>query len=145
MPEHGVKVLNGRVVAIDDLREAARELIEKSEGRKVWLFEGEMGSGKTTFIKVIGAELGAKGISSPTFSIINEYQAGNRPIYHFDFYRIEKETEAYDMGVEEYFDSGAFCFVEWPERVPSLYPLHYMKVKIAIHTPTTRIIEYTLL
>jgi len=146
MPEHWVKIFDGKAVAIEDLSTVASVLLEKSEGRKVWFFEGEMGAGKTTFIKVICNSLGVKdNTSSPTFSIINEYKSDKGSIYHFDFYRIERETEAYDMGVEEFFDSGEYCFVEWPERIPSLYPLHYLKVKISEQTPTTRLIEYTLL
>ena len=105
-----------------------------------------MGSGKTTLIKVICTLLGIKDeTSSPTFSIINEYRSKEGiSIFHFDFYRIVKETEAYDMGVEEYFDSGAYCFVEWPEKVKSLFPLHYLKIIISKNTDTTRIIEYAL-
>jgi len=102
---------------------------------------------KTTLIKVICDQLGVKeNTSSPTFSIVNEYQSDKGDtIFHFDFYRLKKETEAYDMGVEEYFESGLYCFVEWPERIPTLYPTHYFKVRIMEETNSTRIIEYSLL
>lgn len=145
MPEKWVQALNGKPASITDLMAVAQELVEASNGVKVWMFVGEMGSGKTTLIKTICNQLGVTdATSSPTFSIINEYKAtSNRPIYHFDFYRIEKEIEAYDMGVEEYFESGSYCFVEWPERIPSLYPLHYLKIRITEDSPSTRIIEYT--
>jgi tRNA threonylcarbamoyladenosine biosynthesis protein TsaE len=146
MPDQWVSALNGKAVSIEDLKEVAYELLRVSKGIKVWLFEGEMGSGKTTFIKTICSQLGVKdATSSPTFSIVNEYNGTNGSVYHFDFYRLEKETEAYDMGVEEYFESGAYCFVEWPERIPSIFPLHYLKVKITTLTTETRSIEYNLL
>lgn len=146
MPEMWGRALAGKALSINDLGDVAKELIAVSEGTKVWLFEGEMGSGKTTLIKVICALLGIEDeTNSPTFSIINEYRGQEGiSIFHFDFYRLVKETEAYDMGVEEYFDSGSYCFVEWPEKVESLFPLHYLKIRISKNTATTRIIEYTL-
>ncbi|HEY5690918.1 MAG TPA: tRNA (adenosine(37)-N6)-threonylcarbamoyltransferase complex ATPase subunit type 1 TsaE [Cyclobacteriaceae bacterium] len=146
MPEVWVRALTGKAVSITDLTDVAKEMMAVSEGVKVWLFEGEMGSGKTTLIKVICTILGIKDeTSSPTFSIINEYRGKDETsIFHFDFYRLMKEAEAYDMGVEEYFDSGSYCFVEWPEKVESLFPLHYLKIRISKNTATTRIIEYAL-
>jgi tRNA threonylcarbamoyladenosine biosynthesis protein TsaE len=95
---------------------------------------GEMGAGKTTFIKVICSKLGAGDfLSSPTFAIMNEYRLGNgNPAYHFDFYRINNESEAFDLGYEQFFYSGNYCFVEWPEKIPSLLPEHCMKVKIEV-------------
>lgn len=147
MPEQRVKALKGNPVSLEDLKRVADELITAAGNTRVWLFEGEMGSGKTTLIKVICGQLGVmESTSSPTFSIINEYQGREgEAIFHFDFYRLEKETEAFDMGVEEYFESGNYCFVEWPERVVSLFPLHYFQIKITERTPGTRTIEYTLL
>jgi tRNA threonylcarbamoyladenosine biosynthesis protein TsaE len=146
MPEVWGKALAGKEVSIADLEDVAKELIEISRGIKVWLFEGEMGSGKTTIIKIICDLLGVRDkTSSPTFSIINEYQgSAGVSVYHFDFYRLVKETEAYDMGVEEYFESGYYCFVEWPKKVESLFPVHYLKIRINKITATTRIIEYAL-
>lgn len=138
--------MDDKAVSIADLSNVARELIAVSKGVTVWLFQGEMGSGKTTLIKVVCSLLGINDeTSSPTFSIINEYRSKEGiSVFHFDFYRLVKETEAYDMGVEEYFDSGSYCFVEWPEKVESLFPLHYLKIKISKNTATTRIIEYAL-
>lgn len=146
MPESWGKALGGNAASIADLTDVAKELIAVAQGTRVWLFEGEMGSGKTTLIKVICALLGIKDeTSSPTFSIINEYRSREGIcVFHFDFYRLAKETEAYDMGVEEYFESGSYCFVEWPEKVESLFPLRYLKIKISKNTDTTRIIEYAL-
>ena len=101
-------VLKEEGVKLDQLHEVAKKLLLQSKGIKVWIFDGEMGSGKTTLIKAICNELGViNGMSSPTFSIVNEYQGNESiPIYHFDFYRISKESEAYDIGIEEYFESG---------------------------------------
>ena len=146
MPEKWSKVFNGKAVSLEDLSDVAKELVAISRGIRVWLFEGEMGAGKTTLIKAICGLLGVKDdMSSPTFSIINEYQGSEgTPLFHFDFYRLVKDTEAYDMGVEEYFESGCYCFVEWPEKVESLFPLHYLQIRISTETPTTRIIEYAL-
>ena len=147
MPEQRGRALGGKAVSISDLMDVANELLGASNGVKVWLFEGEMGSGKTTLIKAICMLLGIKDeTSSPTFSIINEYRgAAGASIFHFDFYRLEKESEAYDMGVEEYFESGSYCFVEWPEKVETLHPLHYFKIFISMDTPATRLIEYALI
>lgn len=142
-----MRTLGGQPASIVDLKRVAGELIAAAGATRVWYFEGEMGSGKTTLIKVICDQLGVKeNTSSPTFSIVNEYQSDKGDtIFHFDFYRLKKETEAYDMGVEEYFESGLYCFVEWPERIPTLYPTHYFKVRIMEETNSTRIIEYSLL
>jgi tRNA threonylcarbamoyladenosine biosynthesis protein TsaE len=100
-------------VALPDLDRIAREMLAVTTLHKVIIFNGEMGAGKTTFIKAIGRALGVTDtMSSPTFSIVNEYQTATRDrIFHFDFYRIKNEAEAYDIGTEEYFDSGHYCFV----------------------------------
>lgn len=129
-------------VTLEGLGEVAQEIASRLEACKVWLFSGEMGSGKTTLIKTVCRLLGVdEAMSSPTFSIVNEY-AGTKyeRIYHFDFYRIEKEIEATDIGVEEYFYSGYPCFIEWPEKIPSLIPMHYAQVTIQIQTDTKRTI-----
>jgi tRNA threonylcarbamoyladenosine biosynthesis protein TsaE len=96
------------------------------------IFEGEMGAGKTTFIKAICKELGVtETVSSPTFSIVNEYETtSGKRLYHFDFYRIEQEQEALDIGTLEYFDSGNLCLIEWPTKIPNLLPEHYLLVTI---------------
>lgn len=146
MPEQWGKAFSGRAISINDLEDVARELIAASGNTKVWLFYGPMGSGKTTLIKVISKVLGVReGTSSPTFSIVNEYKAAKSTLYHFDFYRLEKESAAYDLGIEEYFDSGSYCFVEWPEKIPSLFPMHYLQIKMAIDSDSTRKIEYSLI
>jgi tRNA threonylcarbamoyladenosine biosynthesis protein TsaE len=105
-----------------------------------------MGSGKTTFIKSICTHLGVKdAMSSPTFSIINEYTTDdNRKIYHFDFYRIKNEAEAYDIGSEEYFYSGDICLIEWPEKIPTLIPPQHVEVSIAVENPNQRTIALSV-
>lgn len=115
-----------------ELKEIAAALIEFSGDVKVWIFKGEMGAGKTTFIRYICSELGVlENVSSPTFSIINEYSRKNgQLIYHFDFYRIEKEQEAVDIGCEEYFYSGGICLIEWPEKILNLLPEEIIEIKI---------------
>ncbi len=119
-------------VTLTDLEDVANKLIREAGSNRVIVFNGEMGSGKTTFIKAIGHVLGVKeSMSSPTFSIVNEYenQSGDK-IYHFDFYRLKNELEAYDIGTEEYFDSGSYCLIEWPIKVSSLLPEKYVEVSI---------------
>lgn len=120
-------------VALSDLEELAGKLLREAGTTRVIIFNGEMGSGKTTFIKAIGRALGVRdGMSSPTFSIVNEYEneAGEK-IYHFDFYRLKNELEAYDIGTEEYLDSGAYCLLEWPDKIPGLLPAKYLEVSIS--------------
>ena len=108
---------------IDNIREAAREFIGYIGEHRVFAFYGEMGAGKTTFIKAICEELGVEHvITSPTFAIVNEYTSSDGPIFHFDFYRIKKLEEVYDMGFEDYFYSGALCFIEWPELIEEVLP-----------------------
>ena len=129
-------------VTLDTLEDVAQEIVNLLGTYKVWLFRGEMGSGKTTLIKKIGSASGiVESMSSPTFSIVNEYGGGVfERIYHFDFYRIEKEIEAIDIGVEEYFYSGYPCLIEWPEKIPSLTPLQHAEVTIQVETNTKRTI-----
>jgi tRNA threonylcarbamoyladenosine biosynthesis protein TsaE len=105
-----------------DIKKVAQTIIGDLNTNKIILLNGEMGVGKTTLVKEITKLFGVtENVSSPTFSIINEYY-GDEIIYHFDFYRIEDEEEAYDFGVEEYFDSGKLCLVEWPEKISTLLP-----------------------
>ena len=108
---------------LDEIQNIANQIITHSK-HKVLLFEGQMGAGKTTLIKAISKELGIVDVAnSPTFSIVNEYRTkNNQTVYHFDLYRLEEEEEAYDMGIDEYFDSGNWCFIEWPEKTPNLIP-----------------------
>lgn len=131
-----------RSVELPDLKEIARQVTGKLNEFQVWLFYGEMGSGKTTLIKEICTASGVvDGMSSPTFSIVNEYEtADHRVIYHFDFYRIKNEVEAYDIGTDEYLYSGSPCFIEWPDKIPSLIPLRHAEVAIQVEQNTTRTI-----
>ena len=110
----------------------------------VFAFYGAMGAGKTTFIKALCRELGVEeNVSSPTFAIINEYSCENSsdPVYHLDFYRIHRREEAVDMGCEEYFFSGALCFIEWPDIVEDLLPGDAVRVTITEHPDGSRIIS----
>lgn len=128
-PDGTDRVYSG--VDLAGLNRLARQLVQEYGDEKVWLFFGEMGVGKTTLIKAIGKELGVTDtMSSPTFSIINEYVAGNKRVFHFDFYRIRNEAEALDIGVEEYFYSGNYCFIEWPEKIPSLIPDKHVVIRM---------------
>ena len=124
-----------KIKDIEHIRETAREFIQHIGDHRVFAFYGKMGAGKTTFVKAICEELGVEDvITSPTFAIINEYQVmGNgcpKTIYHFDFYRIKKLEEVYDMGYEDYFYSGALCFIEWPELIEEILPDDAVRVSI---------------
>ncbi len=116
------------------------QLIIDSASSKLLLFYGEMGVGKTTLIKEIVRQLGVNDVvSSPTFSLVNEYLSlQGETIYHFDFYRINNEEEALDMGVDEYFDSANWCLVEWPENVKNLVPLNAVKISLSLNEDQTR-------
>lgn len=118
-------------VKLSGLPELAKTLLQIDPDKKVWLFYGDMGAGKTTFIKAICEAMDVRElVNSPTFSIINEYKAGTGKVFHFDFYRIKNEAEAYEIGTEEYFYSGEYCFIEWPEKIPSLIPSAHVKISI---------------
>lgn len=128
---------------LDHIREAARAFIDNMGNRKVFAFYGKMGAGKTTFIKAVCEELGVEDvITSPTFAIINEYSGKDDTIYHFDFYRIKKLEEVYDMGYEDYFYSGALCFIEWPELIEEVLPEDAVKVQIIEKEDGTRAILF---
>ena len=155
-----------KIKSIDTIRESAREFIENIGEHKVFAFYGKMGAGKTTFVKAICEELGVEDvITSPTFAIVNEYEAKltshlspltsqpssltshlspltSTAIYHFDFYRIKKLEEVYDMGYEDYFYSGALCFIEWPELIEDLLPLDAVKVSIEENDDGTRTVKF---
>ena len=124
--------MNIKIQDIDHIREAAREFIKHIGQRRVFAFYGKMGAGKTTFVKAICEELGVEDvITSPTFAIINEYGLPDGDsLYHFDFYRIKKLEEVYDMGYEDYFYSGSLCFIEWPELIEDVLPNDAVRVSI---------------
>ncbi|MEG1543780.1 MAG: tRNA (adenosine(37)-N6)-threonylcarbamoyltransferase complex ATPase subunit type 1 TsaE [Tannerellaceae bacterium] len=134
-------------IKIDNLEmihQAAKEFIAAMGDRTVFAFNGVMGAGKTTFIKAICEELGVEDvINSPTFAIINEYRSDTTGelIYHFDFYRINKLSEAEDIGTEDYFYSGAICFIEWPDKVEELLPGDVVTVTITENPDGSRIVE----
>ena len=134
-----------KIKDLGNIQEAARLFIEQIGDHKVFAFYGKMGAGKTTFIKAICEELGVNDvITSPTFAIINEYRTSPKgrlvetTIYHFDCYRIKKLEEVYDMGYEDYFYSGALCFIEWPELIEELLPEDTVKVCITENGDGTR-------
>ena len=125
---------------LSDLPQVASELLEFASKVRIFIFEGEMGAGKTTFIKSFCKTLGVEDVvSSPTYSIVNEYESQNGPVFHFDFYRIKDIQEAYDLGYEEYFYGGGICLIEWPERVAELLPDHFVKVEIFVSEGNERI------
>lgn len=119
--------------SLDEINNVAQQILEQNPN-KVILFHGEMGVGKTTLIKALASKLGVKdATSSPTFSLVNEYQTtDNQKVYHFDFYRLNKEVEALDMGADEYFYSGNWCFIEWAEKIPNLIPDSHSVISILI-------------
>ena len=134
---------------IDHIREAAREFISQMGQAHVFAFYGKMGAGKTTLVKAICEELGVSDvITSPTFAIINEYSLNSQllpltsTIYHFDFYRIKKLEEVYDMGYEDYFYSGALCFIEWPELIEEILPDDAVRVSITEQNDGTRMVSF---
>jgi tRNA threonylcarbamoyladenosine biosynthesis protein TsaE len=131
-----------RIENLDNIRAAACEFIQHMGETRVFAFYGKMGAGKTTFVKAICEELGVEDvITSPTFAIINEYE-GEETIYHFDFYRIKKLEEVYDMGYEDYFYSGALCFIEWPELIQEILPDDAVRVSIIEQQDGSRLVKF---
>lgn len=131
-------------ITLENIREAAREFLDAAKDKGTcFAFYAPMGTGKTTFIKAICEELGVEDvITSPTFAIVNEYTDGEGyPVYHFDFYRIKKIEELYDMGADDYFYSGNICLMEWPEIVEDALPEDVVKVTIRQDSDGTRILE----
>lgn len=119
--------------SLEQIHQVAQEVLKQNPA-KVILFKGDMGVGKTTFIKALSKALGVKdATSSPTFSLVNEYEAENgKLVYHFDVYRLKNEAEAYDMGIDEYLYSGEWCFIEWAEKIPSLIPQQHSVINIKL-------------
>ncbi len=134
-----------RIDNLDGIREAAKQFVANMNGATVFAFYGKMGAGKTTFIKAVCEEMGISDvITSPTFAIVNEYRADTTGeiVYHFDFYRIKKLEEVYDMGYEDYFYSGAVCFIEWPELIEELLPSDAVSVTIAENADGSRTVSF---
>lgn len=126
------EIMQITIESINTIKDTAKEFINQIGEKRVFAFYGDMGAGKTTFIKAVCEELGVTDvINSPTFAIVNEYLGGKgEKIFHFDFYRINTVEEAFDFGYEDYFYSGAFCFIEWPEKIEGLLPSNCTKVEI---------------
>ena len=127
--------------SLEEINEVAQQILDQNPN-KVILFHGEMGVGKTTLIKALTKKLGVTdATSSPTFSLVNEYQAANNQlVYHFDFYRINTETEALDMGVDDYLYSNNWCFIEWADKIPNLIPDSRSVITISLQADGKRIL-----
>ncbi len=132
-----------KIDSINDLPEAADAILEALNGRSIVAFWGEMGAGKTTLIRALCDRLGVTDtVTSPTFALVNEYHTETgEPIYHFDFYRINRIEEVFDFGYEEYFYSGNLCLIEWPEKIEGLLPEETLSVRIRITGDESRTIE----
>ncbi len=134
-----------QIAGLQDLERAAREFLQLLGGRTLVAFYAPMGAGKTTFATAVCKELGVEedAISSPTFAIVNEYRGkGGRPIFHFDFYRIDNPAEALDIGLYDYLDSGELCLMEWPENVEGLLPEETLRVQIAVQPDGSRLLSW---
>lgn len=133
-----------KISSVDDLSQVAKDIVELTKKVKIVAFFGPMGAGKTTLIKKICHLFGVKDeVNSPTFALVNEYKdADSKPIYHFDFYRIKKLEEVFDIGYEDYFYSGHICMLEWPQMIENLMPDEFVKVEIALgEKETERLID----
>ena len=129
---------------LDRIDEIAQLLIQEAGDQKVWIFRGEMGAGKTTLIKSLAKALQvADSVSSPTFGIVNEYQTQAKDLlYHFDFYRLDDPMEALDIGIEEYFYSGNYCWLEWAEKIAPFVPERFFHIELALASKTGRILTF---
>ena len=127
---------------LDQIQDAARQIIGFAGKEKIWVFQGQMGAGKTTLIKALSKEMGVVDqVSSPTFGIVNEYEtASGQRVYHFDFYRMDDPMEALDIGIEEYFYGGEYCWIEWAEKIAQFLPEDFLLIRIAIDSEQNRII-----
>lgn len=136
-----------RINSLADIQEAAHQFVSAMGDNNVFAFYGKMGAGKTTFVKAVCECLGVTDvINSPTFAIVNEYRSdkAGELIYHFDFYRIKRIEEVYDMGYEDYFYSGALCFIEWPELVEEVLPLDAVRVDIEEKEDGSRLVKFNV-
>ncbi len=131
------------ITSLEDLRATVGEIIDFANGSNIWLFLGEMGAGKTTTIQAICERIGVlDSVHSPTFSIVNEYLTeDDKTVYHFDFYRIENVEEVFSIGIEEYFDSGNLCLLEWPQNIESVLPDTFVRIDITENPDRTRTIK----
>ena len=141
------RIMNQQIVitSLADLDRAAREFLQAIGDATLVAFYAPMGAGKTTFTTAVCKALGVEedAISSPTFAIVNEYRSGTgAPIYHFDFYRIERPEEALDIGLYDYLDSGCLCLMEWPENIEGLLPEETLRVKISVLDDDSRVLEW---
>jgi|LakMenEpi03Aug12_release.lakeMendotaPanAssembly.Ray.scaffolds.fasta_scaffold297275_2 tRNA threonylcarbamoyladenosine biosynthesis protein TsaE len=127
---------------LDNLPVTAQALLHHADGQKVWLLEGDMGAGKTTLVRALCARLGVRdNVTSPTFSLVHEYvTASGEAVYHFDFYRIRHEEEALDLDYVAYFESGSYCFVEWPTKIDNLISPTYCKVSLTVQPDGCRML-----
>lgn len=137
--------MNTFTYSLEELDQAAAWVLEKAKEQPIWLFQGEMGAGKTTLIRSLAKAFQVEdSVSSPTFGIVNEYHTkSGQPIYHFDFYRLEDPAEALDIGIEEYFYSGNRCWIEWAEKISEYLPEEFVLLKISSLSPQSR--QITLL
>lgn len=137
--------MNTFTYSLEELDQAAAWVIQKAKEQPIWLFQGEMGAGKTTLIRSLAKAFQVEdSVSSPTFGIVNEYHTKTgEPIYHFDFYRLEDPAEALDIGIEEYFYSGNLCWIEWAEKISEYLPEEFVLLKISSLSPQSR--QITLL
>jgi tRNA threonylcarbamoyladenosine biosynthesis protein TsaE len=127
---------------LDQIQDAARQIIAHAGKERVWVFQGQMGAGKTTLIKAISKEFEVRDqVSSPTFGIVNEYETSSgKRIFHFDFYRLDDPLEALEIGIEEYFYSGEYCWIEWAEKVAQFLPDGFLLIKIVLNSELDRTI-----
>lgn len=133
------------IKSLSELPRAAAQILEEAKRERIFLFYGAMAMGKTTLIKELCKQLGVEeNVSSPTFSIVNEYAANDKKVYHFDFYRLKDEQEAFDLGYEEYFYSGNYCFVEWPDKIENLLPENALSIYITGNNEGERMFELHL-
>ncbi len=130
------------VNSLKDLEFIAKQILAYAKEEKIFMFYGQMGAGKTTLINSICTFLGTKDhTSSPTFSIVNEYELNDGAIFHFDFYRLKNQNEAFDLGYEDYFYSGNYCFIEWPEKIVDLWPDSFIELRLTVVDENKRLID----
>jgi len=129
--------------SISDIKSVAKKLIHLASEQRIWVLKGNMGAGKTTLIKAIAEEFGiSEKVSSPTFSLVNQYQNEDGDVfYHFDFYRVDDPEEVLEIGIDEYFYSGKYCWIEWAEKIPAYIPENFLYIEIKVNADESRSIE----